>query len=298
MTSFVDLQQRFIEAEFAALGAADGEGQVLQPASPLPADDNALWSFFNAFPSTPPIYTPVGGDTFFQAYSALIDSLIPGSNPLDPIKVAKQRLAEWGDQPAAWSVDYAGLVRQLQVAPAIKFPFANDAASSPAFWGLWGNSEPASGPSVLFAAGDVTGQFKFGNALLFAPTPSSWYVSSALSLAYATKTGRPWNPDSPINWQTTFGQSGNMQRFVAGIFIASGLNVQYTSSAKFSKADQHLINESVTQGMWPYYLGTADASTKVQFNAKGQMTVGVTSRSSPPIVIAASVLSASRYLGG
>jgi len=301
MTSFVDLQQQFAKAEFAAIGIDSGAGQVFQPTAPLTGDDSVLWSYLDVIPAAPPIFSPAGGasgETFFQAYSALINSLIAGTNPLDPIKAAKQHLSTWGDNPATWSVGLAGLIRQLHSASSISFGFSSDAVADPAFWGLWGNSEPASGPSASFAKGNVSGQFKFKNALLFAPTPSDWYVPSALSLAHATKTGHPWNPDSPINWQTTFGPNGNMQAFVGGLYVASGLSIQYTSTTAFSKADQRLISEAVTQGMWPYYLGISNAVTKVQFNPQGQMTVTVTSVPNLPVVIAASVLSAKQYLGG
>ncbi|PQV49167.1 hypothetical protein [Paraburkholderia sp. BL21I4N1] len=301
MTSFVDLQQQFAQTEFAAIGIDPSRGQVLQPAAALTADDNVLWSYLNTIPGAPPIFqTPGGGssETFFEAYSALINSLIAGTNPLDPIKAAKQRLATWGDKPPTWSVGVAGLARQLHSASTINFGFSNDAVADPAFWGLWSNSAPASGPSVSFASGNVSGQFKFKNALLFAPTPSDWYVSSALSLAHATKTGHPWDPDSPINWQTTFGPNGNMQSFVGGLYVVSGLNIQFTSSAAFSKADQRAISEAGAQGMWPYYLGMSSAITKVQFVPQGQMTASVISGANVPIVIAASVLSAAQYLGG
>ena len=58
--------------------------------------------------------------TRFAAYSALIDSLIPGSALLDPIAAAKHRLDAWGGSPA-WNVDYAGLVKQLAAALASRF---------------------------------------------------------------------------------------------------------------------------------------------------------------------------------
>ncbi|MFM0594935.1 hypothetical protein [Paraburkholderia dilworthii] len=301
MTSFVDLQQQFAKTEFAAIGVDPSRGQVFQPAAALTADDSVLWSYLDTIPGAPPIFSSAGGgsgETFFQAYSALINSLIAGANPLDPIKAAKQRLTNWGDKPPAWSVGVAGLARQLHSASTISFGFSNNAVADPAFWGLWSNSEPAAGPSVSFASGNVSGQFKFKNALLFAPAPADWYVSSALSLAHATKTGNPWNPDSPINWQTTFGPNGNMQSFVGGLYVVSGLNIQFTSSTAFSKADQRVISEAGSQGMWPYYLGISNAITKVQFVPQGQMTVSVMSGANVPIVIAASVLSATQYLGG
>ncbi len=52
MTSFVELQNRFVAAEFAALGLEPG-WQVLQPASLLPLeDDEALCPFSTQFRPT------------------------------------------------------------------------------------------------------------------------------------------------------------------------------------------------------------------------------------------------------
>ncbi|MBN3734111.1 hypothetical protein [Burkholderia sp. Tr-20390] len=299
MASFVELQDRFVTAEFAALGFSRSDGQVLQPAALLHSGDNeSLWSCFNTIPADLPVFAPSGGDTFFAAYSALIDSLIPGSALLDPIAAAKHRLDAWGRQPPAWNVDYAGLVKQLAAAPSVTFPFGSDAEPNTGFWGLWGGSDSISGPSAQFAAGDVSGQFEFQHVLRLSATPSNWYVSSALSLAHATKSGDPWNPGSAINWQSTFGPQGNMQRFVASLLVVSGLNAEYTSSASFSKADQQSIHASQAKGMWPFYLSGSGISTYIHFNSENQMTVQIASDRNAPIVLAASVVSAAQFLGG
>lgn len=300
MTSFIELQQRFITTEFGALGIIASTAQVFQPASALPADDATLWSLFNTIPADSTIFSPGGDETFFAAYSALIDSLIPGSGSLNPIVVAKKRLKEWGHAAPAWSVGYAGLASQLNVAPSNEFSFASPGGAASPFWGLWGDSAPASGPSAAFAAGDVSGKFAFSNVLTFSPTPSDWYVSSALSLAYAKRHGSPWNPDSSITWESTFGPNGNMQRFVAGLYVVAGLDTQYTSSTKFDDADQQTIQENAADGMWPYYLssGSSVAVTNIQFDAQGKMKVSLTTRSGQPVVIAALVLPAAQYLGG
>lgn len=229
---------------------------------------------------------------------ALIDSLVAGANPLDPIRVAKQHLAEWGNAAPAWSVGYAGLTAQLKRAPSNQFSFDSPGGPDSPAWGLWGGSAPASGPSEMFAAGHVSGQFGFDNVLAFSTTPSDWYVSSALSLAYATREGRPWNPESPVNWETTFGPGGNMQRFLTGLFVVADLNARYTSSTKFNRMDQLLIQGNSVKGMWPYYLDGANALTRIQFDDRGSLTASVTTPPGQPIVIAALVVPVAQFLGG
>ncbi|WP_193102597.1 hypothetical protein [Burkholderia sp. Z1] len=298
MASFAELQGRFITTEFAALGFPQSGWQVLQPASLLRSgDDESLWSYFNTIPADLPIFASSGGDTFFAAYSALIDSLIAGTGQLDPIAAAKDRLEDWGQKPPAWSVGYARLMKQLAAATSVKFPFSSKAESNTGFWGLWGGSDSISGPSAQFAAGDVSGQFEFKHVLQLSPTPSTWYVSSALSIAHSTTSGDPWNPKSTINWQSTFGPQGNMQRFVAGLLVVSGMSVEYTSSAAFSKVDQQSIQANQAKGMWPYYLSGSAISTHIHFNSANRMTVQISSDQNVPIVLAASVVSAAQFLG-
>lgn len=297
MASFDELQNHFVTTELTTLGYAT-TGQVLQPAALLPpSDDHALWTFFNTIPPDSQIYMP-GNNRFFTSYSALINSLIPGDNPLDPIVVAKRRLSDWGNNPPNWNVGYAGLKKQLSAASSFEFSFHNDAGPRSGFWGLWSDSPTASGPSVQFAAGNVSADLSFSNMLSFSPTPGDWYVSSALSLAYATKTGRPWNSASPINWQTTFGPNGTLPRFPASLLVVAGMHIKLQSTTLFNANDQQLIRKNEAAGLWPYYLGADDAQTSVQFDPKGRITITITSEANVPIAIAVSVLPAKQFLGG
>ena len=296
MTSFDDLQARFVAAELAALGRSAPTGRVLQPALPLPArDDQALWSLFDAIPLDTPLYA-ASGTEFFTAYSTLIGALVAGTNPLDPIAAAKRRLADWGTKPPAWSVGSAGLAKQLKAAPSLTFPFSSPAGPDTGFWGLWAGSAPALGPSVQFAAGDVSAALSFDHVLNFAPNPGDWYVSSAMSLAYNTRSGAPWPSGSTVTWDSTFGPNGTMPRFLAALTVASGLKARVTSTAAFSAADQALIRLSAAAGLWPYYLDVAGAETSVRFDASGQIAIATDNRSSAPIVLAATILSAGEFL--
>jgi hypothetical protein len=296
MTSFDDLQARFVAAELTMLGRPAPTGRVLQPALPLPArDDQALWSLFDAIPLDTPLYAPSGTE-FFTAYSTLIGALVAGTNPLDPIAAAKRRLAVWGTKPPTWSVGSAGMAKLLKAAPSLSFPFSSPAGPQSGFWGLWAGSAPALGPSVQFAAGDVSATLAFDHVLAFAPTPGDWYVSSALSLAYGTRTGAPWPPGSTVTWDSTFGPDGTMPRFLAALTVVSGLKVRVTSTAAFSTTDQALILLSAAAGLWPYYLDVTAAETSVRFDASGQIAIATDNRSSS-IVLAATVLSAGEFLG-
>lgn len=296
MTSFDELQARFAAAELAALGQPAPRGRVMQPALLLPTgDDQALWSLFDAIPLGSPIYA-ASGTRFFTAYAALIDALIAGTNPLDPIAAAKRRLAAWGSKPPAWSIGCAGLLKQLGSAPSLAFPFTSTAVPEPGFWGLWTESPTASGPSAQFASGDVSADLSFAHALSFAPTPGDWYVSSALALAYATGSGPPWPSGSDVTWDSTFGPDGTMPRFLAGLSVVAEIDARSTSTAIFGPADQALIRASVAIGLWPAYLNGTDTKTGVGFDGAGQITIETSSQPKIPVAIAATVLTAGEYL--
>jgi len=296
MASFDEMQRLFIAKELISLGYAIDKGQVLQPAFAALENDASLWKYFNTIPTYSQVYAS-SGEEFFTVYSELIDSLIPGDNALDPIVAAKKRLANWGHRPPAWNVGHTGFMGQLSNAPSSSFEFDNKSAPESIFWGLWSNSLPVSGESSRFASGDVSAKVFFSKALSFSPTPGDWYVSSALSLAYSSHSGLPWNPESPINWQTTFGPNGKMQRFLTALLAVSGMDIQFQSSALFSADDQALILQNAHKGLWPYYLDADKANTDVEFDKAGRIAVTITSRPGVPIIIAGNVLSAGQFLG-
>jgi hypothetical protein len=297
MTTFDDLQSRFFGSEFRVFGLPSDSGRALQPATAfVRGDDQALWSWFNIIPGSAPLFEPSSSE-FFSAYSAVIDSLIPGQSPFDPIRVAKKKLTDWGSAPPAWSIDYADMQRLLAAAPATHFPFQNGAAPETGFWGLWADSSTVYGPTALVADGAVDMTLSFANLLSFNPTPADWYLSSALSNAYSNPGKAPWDPSSPITWQTTFGPGGALARFVSSLIVVKDLRIQYTSSVEFGAIDQALILASASSGLWPHYLDASNASTEVGFDSTGRMTVRITSERDQPIGLAASVVSAANYLG-
>ncbi|MFE0757105.1 hypothetical protein ACFW16_24310 [Inquilinus sp. NPDC058860] len=295
MTSFDELQARFAAAELAALAHPAPRGRVLQPALPLPTgDDQALWSLFDAIPLGSPIYA-ASGTRFFTAYAALIGALVAGTNPLDPIAAAKRRLTAWGARPPDWSIGCAGLLKLLGSAPSLAFPFTSTAVPEPGFWGLWAKSPTAGGPSAQFASGDVSADLSFAHALSFAPRPGDWYVSSALALAYATRSGPPWPGGSDVTWDSTFGPDGTMPRVLAGLSVVAAIDARSASTAVFGPADQALIRSNAALGLWPYYLD--GPGTSVGFDGAGRIAIRTTSGPKQPVAVAATVLTAGEYLG-
>jgi hypothetical protein len=232
---------------------------------------------------------------------------------LEPISRAQTILSFYTTvppTPPAWTQGYATLKNQLANAPSKQFTVTDvqsnsnvskswTQGSNSGFFGLWGSSSSSSTQSETYASKGVSLNASFSRILTFVPSPGPWYDSGAMGLAFSHKTGSPWNPKSPVNWENTFGSNGNMQRFAGSMIVVSGMSIAATSQATFSKADQQTITQNSGAGLWPFYNsgGSSGSSTSASFNESGAMTTVITSPVNVPLVIGVNVISAADYLG-
>lgn len=150
---------------------------------------------------------------------------------LEPISRAQTILSFYTTvppTPPTWTQGYQTLVNQLGTAPSAKFTVEDVQSNSnvskswtkganAGFFGLWGSSSSSSTQSETYASKGVSLSASFTRLLTFVPSPGPWYDSGAMGLAFSHKSGSPWNPKSSINWESTFGPNGNMQRFAGSI---------------------------------------------------------------------------------
>jgi hypothetical protein len=253
------------------------------------------------------IYAPSVANIGSSDYAAIL---------LDPIATAQNELTliytDANGLPLNfnWSLTYNDMIAQLGSSPSRQFTFdsatmnSNVASSwtkgsNLGFFGLWGGSSATSAISQQFAASHVKIAASFDHVLVLANVPGHWYYSSAMGLAFANKTGNPWSPQSSINWNNTFGNNGNMQRFAANLIIASGMSVSVTSDASFSTLDQQTITSGGHAGFWPFYAGSSGSSSTntATFNEKGQMTITTSSIKGMPVILGLNVLPVSQFVG-
>lgn len=245
---------------------------------------------------------------------------------LDPISAAQQMLLlAYGQTPPPpkqpdWSLGYDYMVQQLATGQNLVLPNFSSATmnsstsstwaeqSTEGLFGLWGSSSSSSSTSSAFAAGTVTMNVTIEHVTTFSPSPGAWYSSAALGLAYSAGQGnRPWNPNSAITWQKTFGadsapgkgDGGNMQRFAASLVIASGMTINVTSTAVMTADQVSQTNYNSGAGLWPFYTtgGSGGSSSSATQNADGTMTLTIATPKDVPTVIGANVLPASQFLG-
>lgn len=298
MSSFNQLQSLFAAYQASAIGFGPTGMQNMQGAVAPPAnDDQFLWDIFNTVPTPGPLFHP-SGHQFFDGYAAVINSLVATTDVLDPVAAAKEQLKDWGDRPPAWDAGYAKMKKKLDSAQSLKFSFGQQAEPHDGFWGLWAQSEATPGIAARFAAGEVSATVEFRRLLNFAPTPADWYVQSAISYAYKNPDRKPWNPASPITWETAFGPNGTLRHIVSSLVCVSGVSVKYASSSPFTAAEQDEVKAQADHGLWPYYLPKSAADTTVSFDGDGTISVNIVSKANTPIVIGVTSFPADKYFTG
>lgn len=299
MRGFYQLQTLFAAQQATAIGLTPSGMNLYQAAQLPPADsDEFLWGLLNQLPDAGPIQSGSTTATFFDAYSTVINALVAGHNPLDAIAAAKRNLAGWGSQPPAWVRGYKSMAKQLGAAPHLSFSFTIPSAEDPAVWGLWPRAEVVEGPSARFAEARLSMKTAFARLLNFAPEASDWYTSSAMSLAYHNPGKAPWNPNSAVNWESTFGEGGSLNRVVVGLLCVRDIALSYESEAEYSDEEQTQIEDGSALGLWPYYLDNRVSTTQATFNGDGNLDVSVDSSSGMPVIVGIVTQSAARFFGG
>ncbi|MEN2470310.1 MULTISPECIES: hypothetical protein [Burkholderia] len=232
---------------------------------------------------------------------------------LDPVFAAQENVRPYlpsGKKSVTFVPGFSKMLALLKKAPFRSFHVGTNSwqtdvsstwtqGSNSGFFGLWGGSSYTSTLSQKFASSGVSVDASFRNVLPFNVTPGNWYSSSAFGLAFNNPGSEPWAPGKKPNWETTFGSSGNMQRFASSLVIVNEMNVTVTSNATYSESEQEQIRRNSSSGLWPFYCsgGSSGSNTSASFNATGNMTVTITSKKGVPVVIGCIVLSASQYLG-
>ncbi|RKP43889.1 hypothetical protein [Trinickia fusca] len=234
---------------------------------------------------------------------AMLDPVFAAQNNVLPYKPA-------GTEPVDFMPGYQKMLTLLKAAPSRSFSVSANSwqsdvsrtwtqGSNSGFFGLWGGSSSESTLSQKFASSGVGLQASFENVLPFNATPGNWYSSAAFGMAFNNPNKKPWDPEAAINWETTFGKSGNLQRFATSLLIANKMAITVQSAATYNEQEQQEIRNNSGAGMWPFYStsSSSGSSTSVAFNTSGNMVVQITSKPDVPVVIGCIVLSAAQYLG-
>lgn len=281
--------------------------QYLATVNPFPGSQQLPGVFYNwALVNAPTVAGP--GRSALQA--ALLD-------PIVNAQLMAGNTSGFVNNTPNFSQGVTQLFQQIPNGTAQTIQFDTNTASSNVtqtwtqgntgiFFGIFGQSDSSSSQlTQTFASSRVTASISFQKLISFVAdppgAPNGWYSSGALSQAFnASGGGAPWKPGANPNWNSTFGPTGNMQRFLTSLVVADGISATITSYAQYSSSQQTQITQNSSSGFWPFYWNSSSSTytQHVAFNADSTMTYTVSSQAGNPLIIGATVLPASQYLGG
>ena len=114
-----------------------------------------------------------------------------------------------------------------------------------------------------------------------------WFNSSALNEGYAKPDNTVWKSGDAISWDSTFGPSGNLQRYTSALIIVDGITMTMTSQAGLSTAEQATFQQAVAGGIFPFFEAEENSGWKnsATFDDQGNITVKCTSLAGNPQVL-------------
>jgi hypothetical protein len=233
----------------------------------------------------------------------------------DPIALAQQAVLDrsrFVNGVPNFSATIEDLRDAVTLAPSASFSFDSamqsaDTSSSWAsevgrFWDFFegGGSGDWSQAQAKAAASHVTVSVAIQHALTFPAEPGGWHSSSTLASAYATRDDTLWKPAVTPNWNSTFGPSGNLRRFLTELVVIDGINATMTSAAGYSSSEEEEIKAAAEAGVFPFFFAEASggASSSVSFDDDGTMTVTSAGPAGNPLVLGAVVSPAASLLAG
>jgi hypothetical protein len=233
----------------------------------------------------------------------------------DPVALAQQSVvnqAGFINGVPNFGATVADLQESIIRAPSGSFAFNSSTQSSDTsgtwakvaaggFWdffiadgsGEWAKtqSKAASSPLVI--------SLSFDHVLSFPARPGTWFNSAALSAAFAAKGDTRWKRGTP-NWNTAFGPTGTLQRFLTELVVVDGITMSMTSAADYDISEQEEIQAHAEAGFFPFFQTETSGGcvSSMSFDGGGTMTITAASPVGNPIVLGAVVSPAAAMLRG
>lgn len=153
--------------------------------------------------------------------------------------------------------------------------------------------------SSKFVSNGISISIHFGNVISFSANPGNWYNSAALALAFSQNDNRLWDIAGPATWEGTFGEKGNMKRFVSSLVVVDGVESTITSHAKFTIEEVKQFQASASGGMWPFFSasGGSNSQSKFELGSSGEIIIKTSAPLGNPLIIGANVISVEESLG-
>jgi hypothetical protein len=96
-----------------------------------------------------------------------------------------------------------------------------------------------------------------------------------------------WKSGDAISWESTFGPSGNLQRYTSALVIVDGITMTMTSQAGLSTAEQATFKQALAGGIFPFFEAEENSgwTNNATFDDQGNITVTCSSLAGNPQVL-------------
>lgn len=231
------------------------------------------------------------------------------------IDSAQQKLQPY-IKPPARPVNFSGGIKELlstlSQSGSANFAFDSSQGSgdvsktwtggmNTGFYGLWAGSSPASWLNVQFAGSRVKVTGSARHYTVWPSQPGGWYDSGLLGQAYKEKTTPPWPQKPDPSWDEAFNPTtGTMRYLLVSLLIVDELNIQIDSDVSYSPAQQQIIRDNASSGLWPFFVPDAEriSKTEVEFGVPSAMRINVVTQPGNPLIIGANVQNIATIFGG
>ncbi|GAA0505887.1 hypothetical protein GCM10011581_31970 [Saccharopolyspora subtropica] len=153
--------------------------------------------------------------------------------------------------------------------------------------------------SAKASSAGISVDIKFANVITAPAMPGGWYHSSVLGLAFThPKDNRVWDSNGEVSWDSTFGETGNMQRFLASVVVVDGIQMTVRTKATFSTEEQQKMRAEFHGGIWPFVGIDAAAGHNgdIKFDDDGSLVVTSAQNVGNPQILGGNIVSAEEML--
>jgi hypothetical protein len=143
---------------------------------------------------------------------------------------------------------------------------------------------------VTLAAGPLSQASSDPILMSFKP----WYSSAVMQMAFANPDQNQWRAGVLPDWQSTFGDNGNMQRMCTAIVVVDGITIEITSTTTFSSDESEELQASIGGGVWPFFQSSDGGGweNSAALKTDGTITIKSTSPLGNPCILGVLVSSA------
>jgi hypothetical protein len=298
--------------------------QLYQGTGALGNTNAAIWNIYNAIPpdTINHLYNPGQFNNFSQNYGAVLNALVTNNSDVnDPVT---QALLTYTSAAGVYgyTVDLSDVLNLLKIEGKkgdVSLIYTAGKKTSTRSWSgnnvnTQNNFFSIEGDNVELSNKIVAQQITIlGEVHRFVVVPGlpldvqnsggsstkPWYNLDAMKRSYLYHNDTVWRSGAFPTWNSSYGSSGNLQRFCAALVVGDGIRFQTTSLTRFSNAEQSQLSDAIAEnGVFPFYMPQYTTSVKhgLSFKPKGELIFQMEIQPGSPCILGVLVYPTLKYL--